>query len=114
MVLDRVEEIADAENARTFGVLDDAEREQLQELLLRVAEAGSRRPRRGRGTVAHGPHVSSTSTRPGQSPGRSTEGRFEVYRVGPMTLGRATVRAGRPEVRRTHVGAATGASVVRR
>ena len=40
-VLDRVTEIADAENARTFGVLDDAEREQLHDLLLRVAEAGA-------------------------------------------------------------------------
>jgi DNA-binding MarR family transcriptional regulator len=38
-VLDRVLEIADAENARTFGLLDDAEREQLHDLLLRVAEA---------------------------------------------------------------------------
>ncbi len=40
-VLARVTEIADAENARTFGVLDDAEREQLHDLLLRVAEAGA-------------------------------------------------------------------------
>jgi DNA-binding MarR family transcriptional regulator len=40
-VLDRVLEIADAENARTFGLLDDAEREQLHDLLLRVAEAGA-------------------------------------------------------------------------
>jgi MarR family transcriptional regulator, lower aerobic nicotinate degradation pathway regulator len=40
-VLERVLEIADAENARTFDVLDDAEREQLHDLLLRVAEAGS-------------------------------------------------------------------------
>jgi MarR family transcriptional regulator, lower aerobic nicotinate degradation pathway regulator len=40
-VLSRVREIADAENARTFDVLDDAEREQLHDLLLRVAEAGS-------------------------------------------------------------------------
>ena len=38
-VLSEVTAIADAENARTFAVLDDAEREQLQELLLRVAEA---------------------------------------------------------------------------
>ena len=38
-VLADVTAIADAENARTFAVLDDAEREQLQELLLRVAEA---------------------------------------------------------------------------
>jgi DNA-binding MarR family transcriptional regulator len=38
-VLDRVGEIADDENARTFGVLDDAEREQLHALLLRIAEA---------------------------------------------------------------------------
>ena len=38
-VLARVEEIADAENARTFDVLDDAEREQLHALLLRIAEA---------------------------------------------------------------------------
>ena len=40
-VLSRVREIADAENARTFDVLDDAEREQLHDLLLRVAEAGA-------------------------------------------------------------------------
>ena len=40
-VLTRVREIADAENARTFDVLDEAEREQLHDLLLRVAEAGS-------------------------------------------------------------------------
>jgi hypothetical protein len=40
-VLARVTEIADAENDRTFGVLDDAEREQLHDLLLRVAEAGA-------------------------------------------------------------------------
>jgi DNA-binding MarR family transcriptional regulator len=40
-VLARVTEIADAENARTFDVLDDAEREQLHDLLLRVAEAGA-------------------------------------------------------------------------
>ena len=38
-VLARVTELADAENARTFGVLDDAEREQLHALLRRVAEA---------------------------------------------------------------------------
>ena len=38
-MLDRVWEIADAENARTFDVLDDAEREQLHALLLRIAEA---------------------------------------------------------------------------
>jgi len=38
-VLADVTAIADAENARTFAVLEDAEREQLQELLLRVAEA---------------------------------------------------------------------------
>ncbi len=40
-VLDRVTEIADSENARTFEMLDDAEREQLHDLLLRVAEAGA-------------------------------------------------------------------------
>ena len=40
-VLDRVLEIAEAENARTFGVLDEAERAQLHDLLLRVAEAGA-------------------------------------------------------------------------
>jgi MarR family transcriptional regulator, lower aerobic nicotinate degradation pathway regulator len=40
-VLERVMEIADAENARTFEVLDDAERAQLHDLLLRVAEASS-------------------------------------------------------------------------
>jgi DNA-binding MarR family transcriptional regulator len=38
-VLGDVTAIADAENARTFAVLDDAERAQLQALLLRVAEA---------------------------------------------------------------------------
>jgi MarR family transcriptional regulator, lower aerobic nicotinate degradation pathway regulator len=38
-VLGDVTAIADAENARTFAVLDDAERDQLQALLLRVAEA---------------------------------------------------------------------------
>ncbi len=38
-VLAAVTEIADAENDRSFAVLDDAEREQLQALLLRVAEA---------------------------------------------------------------------------
>src|SRR5215212_11608616 len=36
-VVERVLEIADSENARTFGVLDDAERAQLHDLLLRVA-----------------------------------------------------------------------------
>lgn len=40
-VLDRVLEIADTENARTFEVLDDAEREQLHDMLLRIAEAGA-------------------------------------------------------------------------
>ena len=40
-VLAEVTAIADAENDRTFAVLDDAEREQLQALLLRVAEATS-------------------------------------------------------------------------
>ena len=40
-VLERVMEIADAENARTFEVLDDAERAQLHDLLLRVAEAAA-------------------------------------------------------------------------
>ena len=35
----RVLELADAENARTFGVLDPSERAQLHDLLLRVAEA---------------------------------------------------------------------------
>jgi DNA-binding MarR family transcriptional regulator len=39
MVLDRVLEIAEEENARTFETLDDAERAQLHDLLLRVAEA---------------------------------------------------------------------------
>jgi DNA-binding MarR family transcriptional regulator len=37
--LARVLEIAEEENARTFGVLDASEREQLHDLLLRVAEA---------------------------------------------------------------------------
>jgi MarR family transcriptional regulator, lower aerobic nicotinate degradation pathway regulator len=40
-VLDRVLEFADAENERTFGLLDEAEREQLHDLLLRVAEASA-------------------------------------------------------------------------
>jgi MarR family transcriptional regulator, lower aerobic nicotinate degradation pathway regulator len=38
-VLDRIMQIAEAENARTFGMLDDDERAQLHALLLRVAEA---------------------------------------------------------------------------
>jgi DNA-binding MarR family transcriptional regulator len=38
-VLARVEEIAAAEQAQTFGVLDDTERTLLHDLLLRVAEA---------------------------------------------------------------------------
>jgi DNA-binding MarR family transcriptional regulator len=38
-VLERVEKIAVAEQARTFGVLDDEERALLHDLLLRVAEA---------------------------------------------------------------------------
>jgi DNA-binding MarR family transcriptional regulator len=37
-VLERVEQIAAAEQARTFGVLDDEERAVLHDLLLRVAE----------------------------------------------------------------------------
>jgi DNA-binding MarR family transcriptional regulator len=39
-VLRRVLEIAEDENERTFGVLDDDERQTLHDLLLRVAEAG--------------------------------------------------------------------------
>lgn len=39
MVLARVRELADAENARTFDVLDDDERALLHDLLLRIAEA---------------------------------------------------------------------------
>jgi MarR family transcriptional regulator, lower aerobic nicotinate degradation pathway regulator len=39
--LERVLEIAEAENARTFEPLDDAEREVLHDLLLRVAEANA-------------------------------------------------------------------------
>jgi DNA-binding MarR family transcriptional regulator len=35
----RVTAVADELNERTFAALDDAEREQLQALLLRVAEA---------------------------------------------------------------------------
>jgi MarR family transcriptional regulator, lower aerobic nicotinate degradation pathway regulator len=38
-VLNRIQEIAELENARTFGMLDESEREQLHDLLLRVAEA---------------------------------------------------------------------------
>jgi len=43
--LARIIEIAEAENAATFGVLEDSEREALHDLLLRVAEAdaGARR-----------------------------------------------------------------------
>jgi DNA-binding MarR family transcriptional regulator len=37
-VLRKVERLADRENERTFAVLDDDEREQLHDLLLRVAE----------------------------------------------------------------------------
>ena len=40
-VVERVLDIADAENARTFGVLDESERELLHDLLLRVAEAST-------------------------------------------------------------------------
>jgi DNA-binding MarR family transcriptional regulator len=40
-LLDRILEFADTENARTFGVLDETEREQLHDLLLRVAEASA-------------------------------------------------------------------------
>src|SRR5215217_6229832 len=40
-VLASVMEIADSENARTFEVLDDSERELLHDLLLRVAEASA-------------------------------------------------------------------------
>jgi hypothetical protein len=40
-VLARVIEFAEAEDARTFGVLDDDEREQIHALLRRVAEAGA-------------------------------------------------------------------------
>ena len=40
-MLERVLEIADAENDRTFEMLDDAEREQLHHLLQRVAEASA-------------------------------------------------------------------------
>ena len=36
--LARVLELAESENDRTFGVLDESEREQLHDLLLRVAE----------------------------------------------------------------------------
>jgi DNA-binding MarR family transcriptional regulator len=38
-VLERVMRLADAENERTLGVLDDDERSLLHDLLLRVAEA---------------------------------------------------------------------------
>ena len=39
--LQRVRRLADEENERTFGVLDDDERSVLQDLLLRVAETAS-------------------------------------------------------------------------
>jgi len=42
-VLASVIEIAEAENARTFGVLEPSEREVLHDLLRRVAEADGRR-----------------------------------------------------------------------
>ena len=38
-VVAHIVDVADAQNERTFGVLDDDEREQLHTLLLRVAEA---------------------------------------------------------------------------
>ena len=38
-VVGHIVDVADAQNERTFGVLDDDEREQLHALLLRVAEA---------------------------------------------------------------------------
>jgi MarR family transcriptional regulator, lower aerobic nicotinate degradation pathway regulator len=41
-VLERVVDIAETENARTFDALDDAERELLHDLLLRIAEASAR------------------------------------------------------------------------
>jgi DNA-binding MarR family transcriptional regulator len=41
-VLRRAEKLADRENARAFSVLDDEEREQLQAMLLRVAERQAR------------------------------------------------------------------------
>jgi DNA-binding MarR family transcriptional regulator len=41
--LARVREIAEIENARTFGILDEHERELLHDLLLRVAEADAGR-----------------------------------------------------------------------
>jgi MarR family transcriptional regulator, lower aerobic nicotinate degradation pathway regulator len=40
-VLARVIALAEVENARTFGVLDDDEREQMHSLLRRVAEASA-------------------------------------------------------------------------
>jgi MarR family transcriptional regulator, lower aerobic nicotinate degradation pathway regulator len=40
-VLERVLEIAEEQNARTFEMLDDAERQQLHDMLLRVAEASA-------------------------------------------------------------------------
>jgi DNA-binding MarR family transcriptional regulator len=42
-VLQHVLQEAERENARTFGVLDEAERSQLHDLLLRVAEADASR-----------------------------------------------------------------------
>jgi DNA-binding MarR family transcriptional regulator len=41
-VLRRAERLADAENARTFGVLDASEQARLQDMLLRVAEHSGR------------------------------------------------------------------------
>jgi MarR family transcriptional regulator, lower aerobic nicotinate degradation pathway regulator len=41
VALERVMQLAEIENARTFGVLDEDERAQLHDLLLRVAEASA-------------------------------------------------------------------------
>lgn len=40
-VLGRIVEFAELENGRTFGILDDEEREEMHALLLRVAEASA-------------------------------------------------------------------------
>ena len=41
--VERITELAEEENERTFGVLDDEQREQLHGLLLQVAEATAER-----------------------------------------------------------------------
>jgi DNA-binding MarR family transcriptional regulator len=64
-VLERVLALADEENERTFGVLDDEERATLHELLLRVAEAT---PPTGRGAPASDGHRPARRVSSARSP----------------------------------------------